>query len=353
VLKGCELSEGFFRDTVYPAIVRSRPDLLDFMSAGFLGDGSEVLGYDDEISHDHNFSPRVLLFLPDDLFAAVGPHLCEELVAAMPACYADFDLAWTEYRKALEVLPLSGFFCRALDMDHLPSNELEWLRCDEQKLRELTSGSVFYDPNGHLAALRGRLSYYPNGVRLYLLYQTFTRLSETAGVERALQRGEWLTVRLYASYFAYFAIKAAHLLVRRYCPYQKWMARSLRELGQAGFQMHDWILALLSASTPEAVREGFLQILSELGTQVADDLGVPRSQLRQPGGLVLLGYDWDAVLRPLADRIPEALCDLLPLVSLPSYLGQIFDYTGYGGTYEELLAANLALYRGPQAVAGG
>src|SRR4029453_11518452 len=33
-------------------------------AAALLGNGSEVLGYDDEVSTDHDFGPRVQVFLP-------------------------------------------------------------------------------------------------------------------------------------------------------------------------------------------------------------------------------------------------------------------------------------------------
>src|SRR5690606_38244721 len=60
---GLELSRLFYRDQVRP--------LLDQLggpehSAALIGHGSEVLGFDTERSTDHDWGPRVLIFLADD-----------------------------------------------------------------------------------------------------------------------------------------------------------------------------------------------------------------------------------------------------------------------------------------------
>ena len=60
-IKGAKLCEGFFFDVVKPVLDRCFPDLA--YSAGLLGYGSDVLGYDDPVSTDHMWGPRFYLFL--------------------------------------------------------------------------------------------------------------------------------------------------------------------------------------------------------------------------------------------------------------------------------------------------
>lgn len=50
-IKGRALSEGFFFDAAKPLLDAHFPDLV--YSAGLLGFGSDVLGYDDSTSTDH------------------------------------------------------------------------------------------------------------------------------------------------------------------------------------------------------------------------------------------------------------------------------------------------------------
>lgn len=347
-MNGISLSEAFFRDCVAP-LVAKRPawDLQSF-SAAILGDGSEVLGYADEISQDHNFSPRVLLFLEDETYDRVGPALLDDLRKALPASYRGHTLLWTEYRRALDVVPLRRFFFQYLDLHELPDTAVEWLRCEEQRLLELTAGKVFHDPGGRLGQIRQRLRFYPPDVRLFLLRLAFMRLSECAGAERCIQRGDRLALHAYTAYFTFFAIKTAHLIERRYCPYHKWMARSLLDLEPLGTEVHRTLLVLTNAPTLDAIRDAMLAVLQLLGTRITDELGLPPPRVGATDGLRLLAFDWDAVIRPLSVRIPDALRHLSPLISPAGYSGQIFDYSGYGSTYRELLEQNW-LFQGAPA----
>ena len=59
-VKGLDLARAFYWQAVQPVVVRHFPGLR--YSAALLGSGSEVLGYDDAVSRDHHWGPRVMLF---------------------------------------------------------------------------------------------------------------------------------------------------------------------------------------------------------------------------------------------------------------------------------------------------
>ena len=54
-IQGLELCESFFREAAQPVLRKEFPDLN--YSAGLLGYGSDVLGYDDQVSSDHMWGP--------------------------------------------------------------------------------------------------------------------------------------------------------------------------------------------------------------------------------------------------------------------------------------------------------
>ena len=63
-VSGRELCRALYDRHVAPALERSLPGLPH--AAALLGRGSEVLGFDDEMSRDHNLEARVVLFLGAD-----------------------------------------------------------------------------------------------------------------------------------------------------------------------------------------------------------------------------------------------------------------------------------------------
>ena len=60
-ISGLELGEQFYAEAARPILEEHFPQLR--YSAAMLGWSSEVLGYDDEESRDHNWGPRFQLFL--------------------------------------------------------------------------------------------------------------------------------------------------------------------------------------------------------------------------------------------------------------------------------------------------
>jgi len=62
-IKGLDLCESFFNECALPLLQKHYPDLRH--SAGLIGWGSDVLGYDDAVSTDHQWGPRFYLFLRD------------------------------------------------------------------------------------------------------------------------------------------------------------------------------------------------------------------------------------------------------------------------------------------------
>ena len=63
LIKGLDLCRGFFHEEAEPILKEHHPGLR--YSAGLIGYGSDVLGYDDPVSRDHLWGPRFYLFLQE------------------------------------------------------------------------------------------------------------------------------------------------------------------------------------------------------------------------------------------------------------------------------------------------
>ncbi len=79
---GLELCRQFYEEAVRPIMDRRFPGLAH--GAGRLEAGSEVLGFDTARSTDHEWGPRLQIFLADGDHAAVAPAIAEALRHALP-----------------------------------------------------------------------------------------------------------------------------------------------------------------------------------------------------------------------------------------------------------------------------
>ena len=72
-IAGLELSERYYFEDVKPILSKFYPDLK--YSNGLIGPGSEVLGFDDEMSRDHHWGPRLILFLTDTDYTKIASSI--------------------------------------------------------------------------------------------------------------------------------------------------------------------------------------------------------------------------------------------------------------------------------------
>ena len=55
-MNGMEISRAYYEAFGKP-MLEEFPGILPYAAAGLLGSGSECLGFDDEVSRDHDFEP--------------------------------------------------------------------------------------------------------------------------------------------------------------------------------------------------------------------------------------------------------------------------------------------------------
>lgn len=150
-------------------------------SAALIGYGSDVLGYDTERSTDHEWGPRLLLFLRDAEFDHLAPEIDAALREGLPPTFRGYSTAFTETEEAgvrhmgeavprriahhIQLYSLRSFVAQTLGRDpDAPLHAADWLALPQQQLLELTAGAVYYEGLGTLTPLRERLTYYPREV---------------------------------------------------------------------------------------------------------------------------------------------------------------------------------------------
>lgn len=251
-IPGLTLSELFFNEIVGPILEARFPGLT--YSAGLIGIGSEVLGFDDEMSTDHHWGPRLMLFLGQkdaDRFAeAISEILAEELpyeFHGYPTNFSEPNLhpndRGTQLLQAIEEGPVNhrvivhsvkGFFLEYMGLDIGQAlDPADWLSLPEQKLRAVTAGAVFHDAAG-LENVRDRLAYYPRDVWLYLLAAGWGRIEQEEHLMgRAGMVGDEVGSALIGARLVRDVMRLCFLMERTYAPYPKWFGTAFKQLSCA------------------------------------------------------------------------------------------------------------------------
>ena len=155
-IPGKQLCASYFYEIAGPILDEVFPEL--HYTAGLLGYGSDVLGYDDAVSRDHMWGPRFYLFLresdigrKEEIMAAFG--------ASLPCTYKGYSVNFSkpdpndngvrhpEFVTEGPVHPLifietfSDFLTERLgtaDLEHIAP--LDWLAFSEHRLLSLVAG---------------------------------------------------------------------------------------------------------------------------------------------------------------------------------------------------------------------
>jgi hypothetical protein len=244
---GIELCGRFYREAVGPILDADFPGLPH--SAALIGAGSEVLGFDTEMSTDHNWAPRVHLFLRDEDHARHEGDVRETLSRRLPPVFLGYPTGTLPkddgtrrphvadqgpIESLVEVVTITGFFQACLDLDvRTEMRPADWLSLTGQDLLSVTAGAVYHDAVG-LQAVRDRFAYYPRDVWLYLLASGWTRIGQEEHLMgRAGSVRDELGSALIASRLVRDLMRLCFLMERRYAPYPKWFGTAFSRLACA------------------------------------------------------------------------------------------------------------------------
>ena len=249
-IPGLDLSRLLFEEAVAPLLAEEHPGLR--YAAARVGSGSEVLGFDTPRSADHEWGPRLDLFVSardaDELAGPIRTLLSERLpkrIGGWPTNFREKDdpldpvgqMAETPgpVNHRISVQSVSGWLRRQLGVDGLTDpTTLEWLAMPQQRLAEAAGGAVYRDDTGELTRARAMLTWYPDQIWRYLLACQWQRISQQeAFAGRAAEVGDELGSALVVARLARDLVRLALLFARRYAPYDKWLGSAFAQLPSA------------------------------------------------------------------------------------------------------------------------
>jgi hypothetical protein len=320
-LDGRELARQFHADVVARVLARAMPRLR--YAAGRLGSGSDVLGFDDAMSRDHDWGCRLNQLVDSTDHGAV-PQVRQLLERELPQSYRGypvrFPVTWDTSRShKVDVATVAGFAKGRLGVDPtggLPV--LDWLVLTGQSILEVTAGPIFTDRTAELAPVRAMLAWYPPDIERYVLAAGWQKIADGMPVAaRTADRGDELGSRVLSARLAGDLMWLAFVLERRWPPYAKWRGTAFRALAVAA--------ELAGPLTAAATAPGWHS--REDGVAGACEVLLNRQRARglpAPGPAV--SRFWDRPYRSVDQAVPEALLAGITdpdVIRLPASTGSI------------------------------
>ncbi len=287
-MKGLELSRKFYEQHGEPMLRRDFPELFSKMAIGLFGSGSECYGYDDQISRDHDFEPGFCILVPDEVSDGELFRL-ERAYDKLPHEFLGVE------RQAS--IPVGGrrhgvmrtsdfFYGKTGSSDGIIPLE-RWLILPECSLYESVNGEVFLDNLGEVSAIRERLSYYPEDIRLKHLAGKLL-LAAQAGLynfPRLIKRGETAAAQLAVYQFVNNVLGIIFHINKTYMPYYKWQFKALENLKLfSGIGGELEFLISSGNSESEAVKKQ--EIIENIAKKICDELGFFGIELEQVAYLI-------------------------------------------------------------------
>jgi hypothetical protein len=243
-IKGLQLAHDFYFEIVAPLLEEHFPGIP--YSAGRLITGSDVLGFDDHQSRDHDWGPRVDLFFRQGDYEKVGEKIYEFLANTLPLTYQGYSTHFendylmgerTEYPiiHRARTINLEAYFKYHLGFNPLDGvSEIDWLRTPELLLRGIQSGKIFHDGLSVLGEIKQTLHWYPDDIWYYLLACQWVRINqEEPFMARCGAVGDELGSRVVAARQVKEIMQLCFYMEKEYAPYMKWFGTAFSQLACA------------------------------------------------------------------------------------------------------------------------
>ena len=218
------------------------PAYEERIAVGFVGEGSDCFGFDDEISTDHDYAPGFCMWLLQSDYDQIGERLqieYEELIERY--CREDgVNLFLSDRRGVFSINDFyNGILGTGVDFEkniesYMHSTvDIPYEEIGEYQLATAVNGEVYVDEAGCFTAIRKQLlKYYPDMVWRRKLAQCFHDFAQygQSNYARMMARKDYVTAGVCVGKAIEAAMDLAYLLNRNYAPYYKWKRKGLEKL---------------------------------------------------------------------------------------------------------------------------
>ncbi|WP_028264459.1 DUF4037 domain-containing protein [Atopobium fossor] len=231
-MKGLDISRQYFAANKSTLLAGLPCEITNRIAIGLVGAGSECLGFDDELSRDHDFGPGFCIWLPRSMYATWKDEFTRRY-EALPSSFNGMTRQESELAgQRVGVFETQAFYRLFTGLDRAPQTDSEWLAIPEQLLAMSVSGEVFFDPSGFFSSIRQELlGFYPEVVIRKKIAANMAQMAQAGqyNLLRCSKRVDFVAADAARTEFMWSTMAVLHLLSRCYMPYYKWSFRSLVE----------------------------------------------------------------------------------------------------------------------------
>ncbi|MHA2030434.1 MAG: DUF4037 domain-containing protein [Candidatus Kariarchaeaceae archaeon] len=354
-ISGLELARRFYNDAVKLLLNQHFPNLE--YAAGLVGPGSEVMGYDDHISKDHGWGPRLYIFLKEQDFEQISEDLDVIFKNHLPLKIGDFPTNWTEpdpedngtqhmkqsengqINHRIEFYTISSYLAKEFEFSEIPIKLNDWLKLPQQKLLELISGEVFFDNFNKLTELREYFTFYPEQVRIFCLLGEWGEIAQMiAFTGRTGFIGDDLGSRLIATGQIKRMMRIAFLLEKQYPPYPKWFGTAFSKLPISS-KLTPVFNDILKTDKWETREEALVRGYQILANEHIRQKLIPQIEIKpepyhtRPQTVI----NPQLIIQPLQDKLNDELKSLPQIGSINQFLENT-DIVEYKDTVSKLIS---------------
>ncbi len=313
-VKGLDLCEKYYRAFGEPVIEKNFGSILDNIACGMAGAGSECLGYDDDISPDHDFGPGFCIFINDGVSEEDEKRL-KKMYELLPKSFMGKErLETVEGRGRVGVIRVKDFLKSATGFDHVPKGPAEWQYTVDENLITFVNGRIFTDRSGFMGMLRKHIKKdqpaYVHLKKLSIQLELMAKHGQYS-FERALKRSDLTAAFIAKGEFLKATMRTVNLMNNKYAPYAKWLRRSLDDISGT-----EKIKKLIDKLSKSAVSEKDISVIEDICTLVRNGLKSRGLAYSDESFLKVPAYEISALaMRTLtADRIVDLEWDLFDKV---------------------------------------
>lgn len=233
-MNGLTLSRQYYEQVGRPALAEKFGQYMPRIAAGLVGEGSECFGFDDDISHDHDFGPAFCIWLTKEDFDAVGKEM-QQLYNSLPKEFMGYPARNTSLHGngRVGVIEINSFYRQFIGNEQPPQSLMRWLYLPEHKIATAVNGEVFEDNLGQFGAIRSALAqYYPEDVRIKKIAARAAAMAQSGQYNygRCMRRGDVVAADIALNEFVKNTLSMIYLLNKKYSPYYKWQYHGLKKL---------------------------------------------------------------------------------------------------------------------------